>query len=135
MKYHLNKDECVLDIINPDLRITLPIIKATTYEQDEFTIHINKLKQLGLIKETQSPNRTRAFIINKHSEIVRGKSRIVFNYKKLNDNTKKDRYPLPNKEALINKIKHTYIYIKFNLKSGFWQVKLAKLKMDYFYNT
>ena len=44
---------------------------------------------------------------------------MVFNYKWLNDNTEEDKYPLSNKEELINKIKHTYIYIKFDLKSGF----------------
>lgn len=28
---------------------------------------------------------------------------MVFNYKRLNDNTEDDKYPLPNKESLINK--------------------------------
>ena len=51
---------------------------------------------------------------------------MVFNYKRLNDNTEEDKYPLHNKEALINKIKHRYLYSKFDLKSGFWQVKIAK---------
>ena len=44
----------------------------------------------------------------------------VFNYKILKDNTEDDKYPLPNKEALINKIKNAFIYSKFGLKSGFW---------------
>ena len=51
-----------------------------------------------------------------------GKSRNVFNYKRLNDNTEDDKYPLSNKETLINKIKDTFIYSKFNLKSRFQQV-------------
>lgn len=28
---------------------------------------------------------------------------MVFNYKRLNDNIEDDKYPLPNKESLINK--------------------------------
>lgn len=52
-----------------------------------------------------------AFIVNKNSKIIRGKSRMIFNYKRLNDNIEDDKYLPPNKEALINKIKNTYIYI------------------------
>ena len=51
---------------------------------------------------------------------------MVFNYKRLNDNTEDDKYPLPNKEVLVSKIKNTFIYSKFHLKYGFWQVPLAK---------
>ena len=116
---HRTKEECTLQIINPDLRLTCPVIKATSYEQTEFELHIIEPEQLGIIADTPSPHRTRAFIVNKHSEIIRGKSMMVFNYKWLNDNTEEDKYPLSNKEELINKIKHTYIYIKFDLKSGF----------------
>lgn len=61
------KDECVLQIINLKIRLTYPVIKATPYEQEEFNIHINDLKQLVIIEEMQSPHRTRAFIVNRHS--------------------------------------------------------------------
>lgn len=36
------------------------------YEQKEFEQHIKKLMNLQLITETQSPHRTRAFIVNKN---------------------------------------------------------------------
>ena len=45
---------------------------------------------------------------------------MVFNYKRLNGNSEDNKYPLPNKKALINKIKTNFIYSKFDLKSGFW---------------
>ena len=61
---------CKLEIINPDLRITCSIIKATSYEQKEFEEHIKELK---LISKPQSPHRTRSFIVNKHSEITKEK--------------------------------------------------------------
>ena len=87
---------------------------------------MKELEELKLITKIQNPHKTRPFIINKHSEITRRKSKMVFNYKRLNDNTKDDKYPFPNKEILINKIKATFIYNKFDLKSEFWQVLLAK---------
>ena len=50
----------------------------------------------------------------------------MFNFKRLNDNTENNKNPLPNKDALINKIKNTFIYNKFDLKSRFRQVPLVK---------
>lgn len=82
---------------------------------------MKELEELKLITEAQSPNRTRAFIVNKHSEINRRKIRMVFNYKRVNDNTKYDKYLLSNKEALINKIKNNFIFSKLDLKSKFFQ--------------
>lgn len=40
----------------------------------------------------------------KKSEQKRGQSRMIFNYKRLNDNTEFDAYKIPSKEQLINKI-------------------------------
>ena len=45
---------------------------------------------LKLITKTQSSHRTRVYIVNKHYVITMGKSRMVFNYKRLNDNTEDD---------------------------------------------
>ena len=50
-------------------------------------MHINELWKLGVIRRPNSPHRSPAFIVRKHSEIVRGKSRMVIDYRKLNDNT------------------------------------------------
>ena len=40
-------------------------------------------------------------MVRKHSEIKRGKARMVINYK-VNKNTKFNGYYIPNKEILIN---------------------------------
>ena len=49
---------------------------------------------------------------------------MVINYKRLNDNTIDDAYNIPDKTILINKIQNYKIFSKFDLKSGFWQVKM-----------
>ena len=43
-------------------------------------------------------------MVRKHSEIIRGKARMIINYKILNDNTRTDGYKLPDKTELINTI-------------------------------
>ena len=58
------------------------------------------------------------------TERKRGQSRMVMNYTRLNDNTNEDGYCIPNKDVLINKIQGKYYFSKFDMKSGFWQVKM-----------
>ena len=53
---------------------------------------------MNLIRESKSPHSSPAFMVRKHSEIKRGKTRIVINYKEVNKNTKFDGYYIPNKE-------------------------------------
>jgi hypothetical protein len=34
------------------------------------------------------------------------------------------RYPIPNKQDLINPLSDSIIFSKFDLKSGFWQIQI-----------
>ena len=55
-------------------------------------------------------------MVRKHSEIKRGKARIMINYKEVNKNTKFDGYYIPNKEILINLARGKNYYNKFDCK-------------------
>ena len=81
---------------------------------------------LKVVIPSKSRYRSSTFIVRKHSELKRGKTGIVYNYKRLNDNTYKDSYKLPNKDELINKIQQSKYFSKFDCKSGFWQIRLAE---------
>ena len=89
-------------------------------------MHIEELLKLGAIRESRSPHRSTAFIVRNNNEIARGKSRMVINYKRLNDNTIDDAYNIPNKQEWINRIQGSKYFSKFDLKAGFWQVKMAE---------
>ena len=74
----------------------------------------------------------RAFIVNKHSEIKRGKPRLVVNYKPLNAILQKVRYPLPDKASLLQRIVGCTIFSNFDLKFGFYQIGIeAKDQMTF----
>jgi ribonuclease HI len=55
---------------------------------------------------------------------IKGKERMVFNYRTLNDNTHKDQYSLPGINTILKKIGNSKIFSKFDLKSGFHQVAM-----------
>ena len=83
-------------------------------------MHITELLKLVVIKKSTSKHRSSAFIVNKHSEQVRGKSRMVIDYRRLNDNTIDDAYDIPDKTELINSIQESKVFSKFDWKSRFW---------------
>nr|GEW40722.1 hypothetical protein [Tanacetum cinerariifolium] len=129
-----NGELCKLDIINPDITIEdRPLKHVTPAMEDSFRRHVDSLLKIGAIRPSKSRHRTMAMIVNSGTTIdpvtgkeVKGKERMVFNYKSLNDNTYKDQYSLPGINTIIKRIGGAKIFSKFDLKSGF--IKLPWMK-------
>ena len=64
--------------------------------------------------------------MNNQAEIERGVPRLVINYKPLNNVLQWIRYPIPNKRNLLKRLYNACIFSKFDMKSGFWQIQIAK---------
>ncbi|KAA3479585.1 RNA-directed DNA polymerase-like protein [Gossypium australe] len=60
--------------------------------------------------------------INKRSEQIKGKLRLVVNYEPFNLFLQDDKFPLRNKKALFSSLAKAKVYSKFDLKAGFWQL-------------
>nr|QJC63601.1 polyprotein [Cacao swollen shoot virus] len=129
-----NKILCRLDIKNPDLIIEdKPIKHLTPAMEKQFQKHVKTLLDIGVIRPSKSKHRTTAFIVESGTVIdpvtkktIHGKERMVFNYKRLNDNTEKDQYSLPGIQTILKRVGNKKIFSKFDLKSGFHQVAMAK---------
>ncbi|GJW02343.1 Orf y [Tanacetum coccineum] len=127
-----NGELCKLDIINPDITIEdRPLKHVTPAMKDSFRKHVDSLLKSGAIRPNKSRHRTMVMIINSGTTIdpvmrkeVKGKERMVFNYKSLNDNTYKDQYSLPGINMIIKRIGGAKIFSNFDLKSGFHQVAI-----------
>ena len=111
--------------------IRLRPMMYTKEDREEFKTQIKELLNLKLIRTSNSPHNSPTFMVRKRSEQVRGKARMVINYKELNKYTKFDGYFLPNKEVLINLVKNKTYYSKFDCKSGFWHIKMKKDSIPY----
>ena len=53
-----------------------------------------------------------------------GKFRFCVNYKPLNDITKKDNYPLPRIDELLDSLHEAQWFTTLDLASGYWQIKV-----------
>ncbi|KAH9792659.1 hypothetical protein KPL71_004218 [Citrus sinensis] len=82
----------------------------------------SQLLAQGLIEPTSSQWACQAFYVEKHSEIVRGKKRLVIDYQPLNMILQDNKFPLPHRQSMFTFLKNAQIVSKFDLKSGFWQL-------------
>ncbi|KAH9734692.1 hypothetical protein KPL71_017458 [Citrus sinensis] len=85
----------------------------------------SQLLQLGLIETTDSDWACQAFYVEKRSELVRGKKRLVIDYQPLNSFLKDDKFPLPKIQTLFVHLQGARIFSKFDLKAGFWQLGIS----------
>ena len=119
-----NKIVCKSKLKDPNFRIDNKKIESTNENIRKYKMHITELLKFGVIRKSTSRHRMSAFIVNKHSDQVRSKSRMVIDYRRLNNNTIDDGYDIPDKSELTNSTQGSKIYSKFDCKFGFWQIKM-----------
>ncbi|KAL6185349.1 hypothetical protein ACLB2K_041483 [Fragaria x ananassa] len=93
-------------------------------DRKEMESQIQELFEKKLIMPSDSPHHAPAFIVRNHAEQLRGKARMVIDYRDVNKKTVKDSYQIAQVRVLINRLKRARIFSKFNAKSDFWQVKM-----------
>ena len=74
----------------------------------------------GVIREFQSPWSSPVVIVKKKD----GSYRFCVDYRKLNDVTWKDCYPLPNIEDNFHALSGARYFCSLDLASGYWQVEM-----------
>ncbi|KAH9763354.1 hypothetical protein KPL70_001139 [Citrus sinensis] len=112
--------------LNEDVNPT----KATHLGMPPFDLTLAKqectqLLRQGLIEPTTSYWACQAFYVEKRSELVRGKKRLVIDYQPLNAFFKDDKFPLPKIQSLFIHLPGAKVFSKFDLKAGFWQLGIS----------
>ena len=80
-----------------------------------------------MIHPSQSPWCNAVVLVQKQD----GGLRFCINFCQLNSRTKKDAYPLPQMQETMESMVGTQFFSTMDLKSGFWQVKMAKDSQQY----
>jgi len=79
-----------------------------------------------LIRPSKSHWSCVAFYVNNAAEKEWGVPRLLINYKPLNKVLQWIRYPISNKRDFLNRLYNAKLISKFDMKSGFWQLHIAK---------
>lgn len=114
------------------LKTETPIyVKDRRYPQamrDIIREQLGELLKQGIIRPSNSPFNSPLWVVEKKQcEGSNAKRyRVVVDYRKLNEATKDERYPLPRVEDILDRLSGATIFSTLDLKSGYHQVKMAE---------
>ena len=94
--------------------------RAPLVQQQEIDKQVKDLLERGLISPSSSPWSSPVVLVSKKD----GSSRLCCDYRRLNDVTLKDAYPLPRIDASIDALAGASWFSTLDLASGYWQVEL-----------
>ena len=89
-------------------------------EKEWIATEIDEMLQQGVIQPSSSPWSAPIVLVKKKN----GQMRMCVNYKDLNNITKKDNYPLPRIDELLDSLQGSRWFTSLDLFSGFWQIKI-----------
>ena len=83
---------------------------------------IDKMLKLGIIRESSSPWGSPVLLVPKKD----GELRFCVDYRRLNDVTEKNRYPLPYIQDVFDQLGGSTVFSTLDLRSGYHQVGLTE---------
>jgi hypothetical protein len=107
--------------IKPGARpIKLAPYRANPEKADQIRKELDQMIKMGVIEESNSPWSSPVVLIPKPD----GSIRFCIDYRRVNDITQPDAFPLPRIEDLIDKIGKAKYLTKIDLSRGYWQVPM-----------
>ena len=106
--------------------IFIPPYRKSEKERDEIKAEIKKMLNAGIIKHSRSAWSSPVILIPKKD----GKKRMCIDYRKLNKITVQENWPIPRILDILDRISGSIWFTALDLKSGYWQIKMAKNSIE-----
>ena len=110
--------------INTGENYPVHIIRRNYAEKDKEFMkeEVERMLEAGVIQHSKSAWSSPPVIVPKKG----GKKRFCIDYRKLNQITEKDKYPLPKIEDILTKFNGAKYYTTLDLASGYWQIQIKE---------
>lgn len=83
---------------------------------------VEEMMENGIVRESSSPYASPIVLVQKKS----GEKRLCVDYRALNRRTKRDHYPLPRIEDLLDQLSGQTLFTTLDLASGYHQIAIAE---------
>jgi len=100
--------------------IRIPPRRVSPGKRDIIEKEVEKMLNAGVIRPSNSPWSSPIVIVKKAD----GTNRFCIDYRKLNDVTRKNSYPLPRIDDHLEALRGKKWFCTLDLASGYWQVKM-----------
>jgi hypothetical protein len=114
---HLGEHKIITEDVHP---IKRNAYRAAPKENEFIEKEIKEMLKQNLVQPSSSPWSFPVVIAKKKN----GQLRFCVNYKPLNDVTKKDNYPLPRIDEIMDSLNEAKWFTTLDLASGYWQIKV-----------
>ncbi|QRW17243.1 Retrotransposable element Tf2 protein [Rhizoctonia solani] len=111
-----------IDLVPNAKLIPGPIYGMTDAESKALKQHIDEELATGKIRPSTSSTGAPVMFVKKAD----GSLRLVVDYRKLNEVTHKNVYPLPRQDDLMAKLRHAKIFTKLDLRWGYNNVRIKE---------
>ncbi len=95
--------------------------------RDEFKKTLEEMKTAGMIIDSKSPWCSPVRLVKKPG----GSIRVCVDFRKVNNVTIKDSFPIPKIEDIFSHLAKAKIFSTIDLASGYYQIKMDKNSMQY----
>ena len=112
--------EFIIELIPGTAPISQRTYRMNPEELVELKKQIDDMLSKGLIQPSASPWGSPVLFVDKKD----GASRLCTDYRKLNDVTIKNKYPLPKIEDLFDQMNGARVFSKIDLRTGYHQLKV-----------
>jgi len=99
-----------------------PIYPLSHNQQEALKEQLESLLRKGYIREGHGPMASPILFVPKKN----GKLRMCVDYRELNSKTRKNRYPLPLIQELMDKLQGSKWFTKFDIRDGFHRIRIAE---------
>ena len=97
-----------------------PPYRVSVAQQEEIRSQVNDLLEKGLIQPSSSPYYSPVLLVQKKD----GSWRMCIDYRALNKNTIKNRFPIPRIDDALDKLQGSAFFSRIDLKSGYHQIRI-----------
>lgn len=96
--------------------------RTNRHERETISKIVGEWKEAGLVRETTSPYASPVLLVTKKN----GESRLVVDYRKLNAQTQRINFPLPNMNDCLEVLSGARIFATIDLAHGYLQLPLKE---------
>ena len=102
--------------------IRQPVRRISPHRREEVKVLLEQMLANGVVEPSSSPWASPVVLVRKKD----GSMRFCIDFRKLNEVTRKDAYPLPRIDVTLDTLHGSNWFTTLDLLSGYWQVQLEE---------